>query len=86
MANESIIYDVIIVGAGPAGAQTALTLSQNNHKCLILDQHEIKKEENGQWRDKVCGGALTTKVVTEFPYIEDFIETTFYKNNFYYGI
>ena len=85
MANESIIYDVIIVGAGPAGAQTALTLSQNNHKCLILDQHEIKKEENGQWRDKVCGGALTTKVVTEFPYIEDFIETTFYKNNFYYG-
>ncbi|MBT5641511.1 NAD(P)/FAD-dependent oxidoreductase, partial [Candidatus Bathyarchaeota archaeon] len=33
-------YDIIVVGAGPAGALTARTAAENGAKVLILEEHE----------------------------------------------
>lgn len=47
---------VLILGAGPAGATTALALSKKGIPCLLVDKAEFP-------RDKVCGDALSGKVV-----------------------
>ena len=43
--------DVIVVGAGPAGAATAAALAQKGHDVLLLDRHQFP-------RDKTCGDAV----------------------------
>ncbi|WP_408954707.1 geranylgeranyl reductase family protein [Natroniella sp. ANB-PHB2] len=48
-------FDVIIVGAGPAGAYTAYNLAQAGLDVLIL-------EKEGLPRYKACGGGLTLKI------------------------
>jgi len=47
-------YDLIIVGAGPAGAATALYASRLGLKILLLDKEKFP-------RDKVCGDAISGK-------------------------
>ena len=44
-------YDVIVVGAGPAGSITALYLAQLGHDVLIVDRERFP-------RDKACGDCL----------------------------
>lgn len=44
--------DVIVVGAGPAGASTAYHLAKNGHQVLLLDRARFP-------RDKSCGDGLT---------------------------
>jgi geranylgeranyl reductase family protein len=56
-------YDVIIVGAGPAGGMCAYELSKRNLRILILDKEKLP-------RYKVCAGGLTKKAVDLLP--EDF--------------
>ena len=41
-------YDVIIIGAGPAGCATALFLHRRGYRVVVLDQARFP-------RDKVCG-------------------------------
>lgn len=43
--------DVIIVGAGPAGAATATMLAQKGYDVLMLDRHDFP-------RDKACGDGI----------------------------
>jgi len=43
--------DVIVVGAGPAGAATATALAQKGHDVLLLDRQQFP-------RDKTCGDAV----------------------------
>lgn len=43
--------DVIVVGAGPAGATTATILAQKGFDVLLLDRHQFP-------RDKTCGDAV----------------------------
>ncbi|HUM69589.1 MAG TPA: FAD-dependent oxidoreductase, partial [Chloroflexota bacterium] len=43
--------DVIVVGAGPAGAMTATILAQKGHDVLLLDRAPFP-------RDKTCGDAV----------------------------
>ena len=50
------MYDVIIVGAGPAGTTAALFAKKNNLNCILLDKAIFP-------RDKVCGDALSGKSV-----------------------
>ncbi len=51
-------YDVIIVGAGPAGVAAALSCANRNLSVLLLDSK--KKENIG---DKVCGEAISKRTV-----------------------
>jgi menaquinone-9 beta-reductase len=44
-------WDVIVLGAGPAGASAAITASRSGLKTLLLDKATFP-------RDKVCGGCL----------------------------
>jgi geranylgeranyl reductase family protein len=43
--------DVIVVGAGPAGATAATALAQKGYDVLLLDRHQFP-------RDKACGDAV----------------------------
>lgn len=43
--------DVIVVGAGPAGATAATALTQKGYDVLLLDRHQFP-------RDKTCGDAV----------------------------
>ena len=43
--------DVIVVGAGPAGATTATALAQKGYDVLLVDRHQFP-------RDKTCGDAV----------------------------
>lgn len=47
-------YDVIIIGGGPAGSMTGITLQKRGYKTCIIDKSAFPRE-------KLCGGLLTTK-------------------------
>ena len=53
-------FDAIVVGAGPAGNQTALSLAESGHHVAVLD-----------WRlavgDKLCTGIIGIDCVRRFP-------------------
>jgi len=48
--------DILIIGAGPAGASAALFLAKRGIRSTVVDKHSFP-------RDKVCGDALSGKVV-----------------------
>jgi geranylgeranyl reductase family protein len=66
-----MIYDVVIVGAGPAGATAAKNLAEQNISVLLIDKRKFPA-------DKPCGGGLPTRVQQTFPYISDFIDSISY--------
>ena len=49
-------YDVIIVGAGPAGVSAAKVLKDKNINFCIIDKNKFPRE-------KLCGGGLTNKSI-----------------------
>jgi geranylgeranyl reductase family protein len=59
--SESSTYDVIIVGAGPAGALLAYLLASRNARVLLIDKRHLPRE-------KPCGGALTPRALTLLPF------------------
>lgn len=61
------IYDVIIVGGGPAGLRCAEILSQSDLKVLLL-------EKTGGFGDKLCAGGLTLKDIGVMPVPDRIIE------------
>ncbi len=69
-------YDVIVVGAGPAGSTAAKNLAEKGIKVLLLDKAKFP-------RDKPCGGGLPTRVKKRFPYIEPFIDSVSYGTTMY---
>ena len=54
--TEQNTFDVIIVGAGPAGAAAGLYAARNGLKALMVDKENFP-------RDKICGDALSGKSV-----------------------
>ena len=57
-------YEVIIVGAGPAGSTAAKFLSEKGIKVLLLDKSKFP-------RDKPCGGGIPIRILKKFRYIEE---------------
>jgi geranylgeranyl reductase family protein len=61
-------YDVIVVGAGPAGSTTAYRLARAGARVCLLDRARFP-------RDKPCGGGLTLRAVRQLPFsIEPVVE------------
>jgi geranylgeranyl reductase family protein len=54
-------YDVIVVGAGPAGASAAYWLGEAGQRVLVLDKERLP-------RYKPCGGAVPKVVFDRFPF------------------
>ncbi|MBC7228475.1 MAG: geranylgeranyl reductase family protein [Thermoflexales bacterium] len=53
-------YDVIVVGAGPAGATAAFHLGAAGKRVLVLEKERLP-------RHKPCGGGVPTSVLRRFP-------------------
>jgi geranylgeranyl reductase family protein len=53
-------FDVLVVGAGPAGSATALHLARGGAKVLLADRASFP-------RDKPCGGGLTGRALRHAP-------------------
>ncbi len=66
-----IDYDVIIVGAGPAGSQAAITLSRAGRKVLVLEKKVFP-------RSKPCGGCISKRVerFLSRPFLDEVVEGT----------
>ncbi len=53
---SSRLWDIVIIGAGPAGAMAAYELAQHALDVLLIDQSEFP-------RRKVCGGCLSRRAL-----------------------
>ncbi len=56
ISQNSDHYDVIIVGAGPAGCACAMALKNSGLRVAIIDKHQFP-------RDKVCGDAIPGRAI-----------------------
>ncbi|HLC51240.1 MAG TPA: geranylgeranyl reductase family protein [archaeon] len=76
MANQ---YDVIIVGAGPAGSIAAMYLARAGVKALLIDKAEFP-------RDKICGDAQGRKAAKILKELEIYHEYEKLEGQKVYGI
>jgi geranylgeranyl reductase family protein len=53
-------FDVLVVGAGPAGSATAIHLARGGARVLLVDKASFP-------RDKPCGGGLTGRALRHIP-------------------
>lgn len=70
MDHSEAVYDVIIIGAGPAGASCALGLSHSGLKVAVVDKAKFP-------RDKVCGDALSADVIKQLPMLSEKLARAF---------
>ncbi len=59
---ETMMYDVIIIGAGLAGCSTAIQLAQRGHRVLLLEQQRYPTH-------KLCGEFLSVEVQETFEHL-----------------
>jgi geranylgeranyl reductase family protein len=62
------IFDVIVVGAGPAGATAAKLLGEAGVSTLLIDKSAFP-------RDKPCGGGISVRALERFPYLRSALAT-----------
>ena len=69
-------YDVIVVGAGPAGSTTARECASRGLSVLMLDRAEFP-------RDKPCGGGVTIRAARILPFdLSPVVERVVYNAHF----
>lgn len=56
--------DVIVAGAGPAGATAALRLARAGLRVLMVERDPLP-------RQKPCGGGISTRVLSRFPWLTE---------------
>jgi geranylgeranyl reductase family protein len=56
-------YDVIVVGAGPAGAYAAKLLAEAKASVLLIDAQKFP-------RKKACAGWVNDKAIRDFPFLD----------------
>ena len=56
--------DVIVAGAGPAGATAAIRLARAGVRVLLVERFPLP-------RQKPCGGGISTRVMSRFPWLPD---------------
>lgn len=61
MSAAAAAWDVIVIGAGAAGASAAVHLARAGHHVLLLDQARFP-------RPKPCGGGMAASVQAWFPF------------------
>ena len=66
MAN----YDVIVIGAGPAGSMAAMSAAKEGLNVKLIEKYLIP-------RYKACGGAVAQEFIDELNIPEDIIERRF---------
>jgi geranylgeranyl reductase family protein len=59
-------FDVLVVGAGPAGSATAIHLARTGASVLLVDKARFP-------RDKPCGGGLTGRALRHVPCAVDLV-------------
>ena len=59
--------DVIVAGAGPAGATAALRLARAGVRVLIVERFPLP-------RQKPCGGGISTRILSRFPWLSDALQ------------
>jgi geranylgeranyl reductase family protein len=62
-----LIYDVAIVGAGPAGSSAAYALKNAGYNIILIDKEEFP-------RSKPCAGVLPPRIFSELDVPEDVAE------------
>ncbi len=70
--------DVLIVGAGPAGASAATHLARNGLRVTLVDQHTFP-------RDKVCGDFLSPVALVELQHLGVVENPTYQQTNLIYS-
>ena len=55
-------FDVIVVGAGPAGSTAAASLGRQGVRTLLIDRERFP-------RSKPCGGGISARALARFPYL-----------------
>lgn len=52
------MYDIVIVGAGPAGSNLARLIGEK-YRVLLIDKRDLENEESAKNPNKCCGGLLS---------------------------
>lgn len=67
--SDNYDADVIVAGAGPAGATAALRLARAGVRVLMIERFPLP-------RQKPCGGGISTRVFSRFPWLSDSLRQT----------
>jgi geranylgeranyl reductase family protein len=66
LTGQTFDADVLVAGAGPAGAVAAETLARAGVSTLVVDRSTFP-------RNKPCGGGISMRALTRFPWLADVI-------------
>ncbi len=73
-----MVYDVVIIGGGPAGLQCAWRLQHSGKRVLLLEKNKVPGE-------KICAGGLTRRAFQILPVPEEIIEQKICRFSIYAG-
>ena len=73
-----MVYDVALIGSGPAGASAAFQLAQQGLKCVIIEKEKLP-------RYKTCGGGFVFRGRKNMPFdISEVVEREFDSVDIYF--